>query len=287
MPMLSTTVFFPFVSYVLLKTGQRQLVGFLKLADCGITFHDRRIASLSNIHLVCNNCEHWQRPRNNGLDDRISVPTTTAPAMYDTHSSRSRLEHTHISWGVSTTAVHTGHARAASERTQFSLRPLLLSCLFRRTHSQFLSVLRELSSLAIGGIWQYSLTTVASSADASFFASQFLIACVHVVCNHDRRYYSSRQERPQFRVSHATANDSLTTKPWGTYSQTGVLQARVCPATSSPCFFECRNRVESRPAVKPMLVVGIFDRQSQQKKQFQGVFTPRRRLLNTNPPRPP
>ncbi len=46
----------------------------------------------------------------------------------------------------------------------------------RDTHSQFFSVFKELSSLAIGGIWQYSFTTVASSAEASFFASQFLIA---------------------------------------------------------------------------------------------------------------
>ena len=39
------------------------------------------------------------------------------------------------------------------------------------THVQFLSVFRELSSLLIGGTWQYSFTTSASSATCSFLAS--------------------------------------------------------------------------------------------------------------------
>lgn len=34
----------------------------------------------------------------------------------------------------------------------------------------------------------------------------------------------------------------------------GVPQARMYPATSSPCFLECRHRAEGRQAAKPVLV---------------------------------
>lgn len=103
-----------------------------------------------------------------------------------------------------------------------------------------------------------------------------------------RRLYdiggSFRQERPQFRVS---SRDSLPTKPWGIDSQPGVLQVRAYPACSSPSFLECGQRVESYPAVKPVLVVESSNAEASTKTVSRGFHRAGSISKYTNPLSPP
>lgn len=130
--------------------------------------------------------------------------------------------------------------------------------------------------MAIGGIWQYSFTTVASSADASLFASQFLIACVHVVCIIQIAAIHSFRQDHNFVSVHAVANDSLPTKPWGNRQpDRGTISERV-----SCNFLTILPRVQAQSGRSPssQACVGrrVYHRQSQQKNSFKG-FPPRRR----------
>lgn len=82
---------------------------------------------------------------------------------------------------------------------------------------------------------------------------------------------------------HATENESLPTKPRRTDSQTGALQAKLYPVIYSPSFFERRHRVESRPAVKLVLIVDTSSPKPAKKKQFQGVSTEEAAFIVYNP----